>query len=127
MQKELVDVHRNSKAVCVAVVGDSYKDLVPAVAFSASVGDNFLFANEEPKFAKNLREKSKMADICYLTIKDIDKVDTDCQQRYVGLVKDREIGTYKLPDNCIIVLTVENEACLQKIATDLYKFTIFVR
>ncbi len=121
MNKDLIDLQRNSKAVCVIVKTDEYKSLSPIVSMEAGVSDSFL--NQVP-FANKLNDKCKKYEICYFVIKNIDKIDKPQQDRFVGLVKDREYNGYNLPSNCIIVFTVENEKSLKDVSSEIYRFAV---
>ena len=121
MNKDLIDLQRNSKAVCVIVKTDEYKSLSPIVSMEAGVSDSFL--NEVP-FANKLNNKRKGHEICYFVIKNIDKIDKPQQDRFIGLVKDREYNGYNLPRNCIIVFTVENEKSLKDVSSEIYRFAV---
>ena len=124
MNKELIDLQRNSKATCVVVRTDDYKSLSPVISMKASVSDKFLFAGDKPPFADKINEKSANSSICYFVITDIDEVSIDMQNRFEGLVKDRELNGYTLPDNCIIVFTVKDKFSLKNISTNLYHFMV---
>ena len=124
MIKELVDLQRNSKATCVVILSQDIAKLSPAITMKASVSDKFLLAGDKPPFAEKVDTKSKANKICYFVITDIDEISTESQNRYIGLVKDRELNGYYLPDNCIIVLSVKDKTTLKKISPDLYHFAV---
>ena len=75
-----------------------------------------------PIFKEKLEKVSKENEISYLIISNIDKVNEDKQNRFIGLVKDREFMGYNLPDNVIIVFTVETESDIKKVSKELYYF-----
>ena len=75
-----------------------------------------------PIFKEELEKVSKENEISYLIISNIDKVNEDKQNRFIGLVKDREFMGYNLPDNVIIVFTVETESDIKKVSKELYHF-----
>lgn len=124
MIKELIDLQRNSKATCAIIENKDIRKLYPGVAIKANVSDKFLFAHSRPPFSDIIDEKSKNSEICYLVIKGIDEISIDQQNRYIGLVKDRELNRYFLPDNCVIVFTVENRNGLKKVPKELYHFAV---
>ena len=124
MIKELVDLQRNSKATCVFIKTDDIKELSPTLTMKANVSDKFLFAGNRPPFADKIDAKSKISKILYFVITGIDELTIKEQNRYVGLVKDREINGYKLPDNCIIVFTVKDKESLTKVSQTLYHFAV---
>ena len=124
MIKELIDLQRNSKATCAIIENKDIRKLYPGVAIKANVSDKFLFAHSRPPFADIIEKKNKNSEICYLVIKGIDEISIDQQNRYNGLVKDRELNRYFLPDNCVIVFTVENRNGLKKVSKELYHFAV---
>ena len=69
-------------------------------------------------------KNAKKNKLCYFVIKGIDEISTEQQNRYVGLVKDRELNGYYLPKNCIIVFTVKDRSTLKNISQDLYHFAV---
>lgn len=124
MIKDLVDLQRNSKATCVIVQTNDYLMLSPAITMKANVSNKFLFANDKPPFADKINDKSEKNSLCYFVITEIDKASMEQQNRYVGLVKDREMNGYYLPDNCIIVFTVKDRTSLKKVSQELYHFAV---
>ena len=124
MIKELVDLQRNSKATCAVIPTIEFKKLSPAITMKANVSDKFLFAGYKPPFAEKIDNKSKLSKICYFIITDIDELSIESQNRFVGLVKDREMNGYNLPNNCIIVFTVKDNASLKKMSPELYHFAV---
>lgn len=124
MNKNLIDLQRNSKATCVIVKNSEYKKLTKIVSMQAGVNDKFLLLNKRPPFADKLDEICKKNSLCYFVIKDLDLVSIEMQNRFVGMVKDREFNGYNLPDNCIIVFTVQDEKSLQKVSQDIYRFAV---
>jgi len=124
MIKELIDLQRNSKATCTIIETSEYKLLKPAISIKASVSDKFLFAGEKPAFADKLNEKCGKTSLCYFVITEIDEISLEKQERFIGLVKDREINGYTLPDNCVIVFTVKDKVALKNLSKDLYHFAV---
>lgn len=124
MNRELIDLERNSNATCVIVKTGEYRSLTPAVAIDADTPDKYLPAGEKPFFADMVDLKCKINKNCYFTIVDIDRATIEEQNRFVSLVKDRELYGYNLPKNCTIVLTVRNEDLLKNISPDLYHFSV---
>ena len=74
--------------------------------------------------ADKINDISRLNDICYFIIMGIDDVSNEEQNRYVGLIKDREMNGYFLPNNCIIVLTVKNKDSLRKVSAELNHFAV---
>lgn len=124
MIKELIDLQRNSNATCVIVTNDDYSELSPIVTMKANVSDKFLFTGEKPPFADKIDNKCNLSKICYFVITGIDDLSIEDQNKYVGLVKDREMNGYYLPNNCIIVFTVKDRSTLKNISQDLYHFAV---
>lgn len=124
MIKDLIDLQRNSKATCVIVRDDEYNRLPLIVSMKASVSDNFLLTGNKPPFADKIDAKSKSGEICYFVITGIEEISIEQQNRYVGLVKDRELNGYYLPDNCIVVFTVKDRQSLKNVSPELYHFAV---
>ena len=124
MIKELIDLQRNGNATCVIVTNDDYSELSPIVTMKANVSDTFLFTGNKPPFADKIDNKSNLSNVCYFVITGIDELSIEAQNRYVGLVKDREMNDYYLPGNCIIVFTVKDRNGLKKVSHELYHFAV---
>ena len=124
MNKELIDLQRNSKATCAIVQDNDYELLTPIVKMKANISDKMLFKAEKPAFADKIDKISKTTNLCYFVITNIDEISNEEQERFVGLVKDREINGYYLPNNCIIVFTVKNKTVLKNISPSLYHFAV---
>lgn len=126
MNKILVDLQRNSKAVCAVVLDKDYKDLGQGVVMDANISDGLLFGSvdKNPIFKEQLEKKSKDNELTYFVIRNIDKLDSNEQNKFVALVKDREFEGYYLPYNVIVVFTVESEESVKKISNDLYHFCV---
>lgn len=121
MNINLINLQRNSKATCVVIKNEDYNKLSPYVSIKAKVSDNFLFSTT---FSQKIDEKSEKSEVSYFIIQNIDEVSEELQARFIGLVKDREINGYALPDNCIIVFTVKDEEGLKSIIPQLYHFVV---
>lgn len=125
MNKELIELQRSSN-VCVVIIDDNYKEIGQALVMDASINDGHLFARpyNNPIFKEQLDNISSNGKLTYFIIRNIDELTDDMQNRYVGLVKDREFNGYNLPDNVIIVFTVKNRDGLKKISKELYHFCV---
>lgn len=124
MNLDLIELQRNSKATCVVVENENCKELKNVVSMKADVSDKFLFGGKEPPFKTKLETASKKGKIAYFVITNIDEVAIDVQNRFVGLVKDREFEGYNLPDNVIVVFTVKGKETLKKISPQLWNFCV---
>ena len=124
MNKELINLQRNSKATCAIVKTGEHKELSPAVIMSASVSNKFMYVGGLPPFAEKINKKAAKHEIVYFVITNIDKASKENQQRFVGLVKDKHIDGYDIPNNCIVVFTVKDETTLKNIIPELYHFAV---
>lgn len=126
MNKELIELQKNCNATCVVIPEDKYQELGQAVIMDANISDEYLLARPyfNPIFKDKLDYISSSGNLTYFIIKRIDKLTEEMQNRYVGLVKDREFGGYHLPQNVIIVFTVKDREGLQKISKELYHFCV---
>ena len=126
MNKDLIEIQRNSNATCVIIADKDSKLLNNAVVMNADVSDKFLFACDlgNPAFKDKVESMSKKSDIAYFVLKNMDKLTTEQQDRYIGLIKDREFMGYNLPNNLIIVLTVESEEAIKNISSNLVQFCV---
>ena len=90
------------------------------------IDDSFLFGAKmgNPIIKEKIDIVSKNGDIGYFIITSFDLLSVDEQNKYISLIKDRELLGYTLPDNIIIVLTVENEEKLKEISSDIYQFCV---
>lgn len=126
MNKDLIELQRECPATAVIVFGNEYLGLENIVVMKANVSDKFLFGmpNGQPIFKEKLNEKLKSSKLVYLVIEGIDKLSIDDQNRFVGLVKDRELNGYKLPNNCIIIFTIQSKLTLRHISSKLLHFCV---
>ena len=120
----LIEFQKGIRAVGVIVLNSDVKKLSNSYSIDAGVSDFDLFGVKigHPIFKDVVEKVSKNNEISYLIISNIDKVEEEKQNRFVGLVKDREFMGYSLPDNVIIVFTVESENEIKKISGELYHF-----
>ena len=126
MNKNLIELQRGCGAACVVILEEHYKELGQVLIMNANIGDEHLFANPlgNPIFKEKLDAISSNGNLTYFVIKGISEINEELQNRYVGLVKDREFGGYNLPDNIILVFTVKTREELQKISKELYHFCV---
>lgn len=126
MNKQLIELQRGCNATCVVILEDHYKELGQVLVMDANINDENLFARSlgNPIFKEKLDTISSNSNLTYFVIKGIGEINEELQNRYVGLVKDREFGGYNLPDNVILVFTVKTREELQKISKELYHFCV---
>lgn len=124
MNKFLLELQKGCNATCAIISTSEYKELIPSVAMNANVSDKFLFGSGVPPFADKLDAKAKQCNVCYFIIYGLDTLSIDAQNRYVGLVKDREMNGYNLPRNVVVVFTVDGQERLNKVSAELYHFAV---
>lgn len=126
MNKELIELQRGISATCVVILENNYQELGQILVMNADINDGYLFSGSlgNPIFKDKLDNISNNQELTYFVIKGIDDLEETKQNRYIGLVKDREFNNYKLPDNVIIVFTVKNKEGLRKISKELYHFCV---
>lgn len=125
MNKELIELQRGSKATCVVILEEHCKELGQSLVMDAKINDGHLFAPlGNPIFKEKLDTLSSNGNLTYFVIRGISEINEDMQNRYVGLVKDREFNGYNLPNNVILVFTVKTIEELQKISKELYHFCV---
>ncbi len=126
MNKDLIDLQRGSKATCVIVKNSESSKLENAFFMDSRVKDSLLFGTRmgNPIFKEKVDSISKNEEIGYFVITHFDLLAKDEQKKYISLIKDREFLGYILPDNIIIVLTIENEEGLKNISSDIYHFCV---
>ena len=120
----LIEFQKGIRAVGVIVLNSDVKKLSNSYSIDAGLIAVEVFGVKigHPIFKDGVEKVSKNNEISYLIISNIDKVEEEKQNRFVGLVKDREFMGYSLPDNVIIVFTVESENEIKKISGELYHF-----
>jgi len=126
MNKDLIELQRGCPATAVIVFKDDYKKLENTLVMKADVDDKYLFGLPcgYPVFKDKLDVLAKAGKLVYFVISGIDKISADKQNRFIGLVKDREFEGYILPKNCIIVFTTESKQMLKNISSELFHFCV---
>lgn len=126
MNKELIELQNGCQATCVVILEAYYRELGQGLIMDANMDDTNLFARNlgDPVFKEKLEATAKGKDLTYFVIRGISEISEELQNRYVGLVKDREFGGYKLPDHVTIVFTVKDRTELPKISKELYHFCV---
>ncbi len=114
LNKELIELQKGCEATCVVIQNEDSNELDSKIVINSNLNDK--------EFINILKESKEKID--YLVINGIDKIDANLQDKFYQLVKDREFMGYKLPEDIIIVLTVENKENLKKIKQELYHFCV---
>lgn len=118
INKELIELQKGCKATCVVIQNEDIQKLDSKVLISSNCEDNELL--------KIFKEKISKTDegFEFLVIEKIDKIELDKQDRFYQIVKDREFNGILLPEDVVIVLTVENKDKLKNISSDLYNLCV---
>ena len=126
MKKELINLQRGNKATCAVITNSELAQLNNAVYMDAKISDSRLFGVKmgNPIFREKVDIISRNGEIGYFVLTNFDLLTEEEQNRYVGLIKDREFLGYILPNNIIIVLTVESKDTLKKITSEIYHFCV---
>lgn len=126
MNKELIELQRGSKATCVVVKNSDLNILGNAVHMDSRINDSWLFGAKmgNPIIKEKVDIVSKNGEIGYFVITNFDSLPVDEQNKYVSIIKDRELLGYTLPDNIIIVLSIENKESLKNISPEIYHFCV---
>ena len=123
MNKELIELQKGISSVCTLIPDSEYEKLGVSLYMDSAIPDMYLFGSQ-PIFKDKLEELSKIKNIAYFVIRNIDLLNETEQNKYIGLVKDREISGYNIPDNVIIVFTVKDKEGLKKVSRELYHFSV---
>ena len=116
--KDIIELQEGCKATCVVISNDDIKELEPKTVLKSKC-----------KFSELLNIfKNKVLEtdekIHYFIIEGIDELNYEEQDRFYQIVKDREFCGYYLPENTIMVLTVENKESLKNISDELYHLCV---
>ena len=124
MDKVLIEMQKGCKATCVVILQEDVKDIKDSYNVKVDESDSNMLLGElnRENLENNLEPLAKQNNMAYLVIEDIDKIDEKKQEKYIEIVKDREFRGYKIPENVIIIFTVQNKENIQKIAPKLYHF-----
>ena len=125
MNKDLIELQLGSKNCVVIKYSDSDK-LENAFFMDARIDDLSLFGAKmgNPIFKEDVENISKNGEIGYFVITNFDLLSNEEQNKFVSLIKDREFHGYTLPDNIIIVLTIDNKESLKRISSEVYHFCV---
>lgn len=124
MNKLLIELQKNCKATCVIINDKEYQNLGRMVYMDASKVYELFKSKQSMEFKKTLDDLAFHNDVVYFVIRNIEKLGEQMQKDYIGIVKDRNINEYYLPDNVVIVFTVDNKDSLKRISNELYHFCI---
>ncbi len=121
MYKYLIDSKLGDKYVGLIVPSSEYRELDCILEMRAGIKNSALYdVFNRPVFGTKLNEIASENKIVYFVISDIDKASDEDQRRFIPLVKDRTFGGYNLPDNVILIFTVENKETINNIVPELY-------
>ncbi len=125
MNKELINLQRGSK-VCVVIKDSDSHQLENAIFMDSRIKDSLLYGVKmgKPIFKEKVEIISKNGELGFFVINQFDLLREEDQNKYISLIKDREFMGYTIPDNIIIILTVENEEKLQNISSEVYHFCV---
>ena len=128
MMLELIKLQRGCLATAVLILEKDAELLSPSLTMEATINDNILFTCSlgNPVFKRQLEKMKEGEETVYFIIKAIDQLTEDEQEKYIGLVKNREFQGYFLPENVILVFTIEKQENVKKVAKDLYSFCVSV-
>lgn len=126
MNKELIELQRGAGATCVVILDEFYKDLGQTIFMDANMKDVYLYGKPlgNPLFKEQIEKIAKNGQTTSFVIRKIDQITKEEQERYIDLVKNREFHGYKIPDNVIVVFTIENSQNTKKISENLYHFCV---
>ena len=117
MNKELIELQKGCKATCVVILNEDCNELDKKIIVDSNCNDNELLAI----FKEN---KSNQEELDYFIITEIDKLNADIQNKYYHIVKDREFFGVELPEDMVIVLTVNDKEGLKNISRELYNLCV---
>lgn len=117
INKELIELQKGCTATCVVILDEDSNALDSKVVINATAMDKDVLTIFKEKIATN-------EELDYIIISNIDMVNEEIQNKFYGIVKDREFYGYKLPSDTVIVLTVENREGLKNISPELYNLCV---
>ena len=118
INKELVELQKGCKSTCAIIENTDIKELESSIVINSNCEDFELFDIFKEKI---LNSDNKFV---YLVIEEIDKLETNKQNRIYQIVKDREYNGISLPEDVIIVLTIENKEEVKNISRELYHLCV---
>ena len=118
MNIDLIELQKGCKATCAVIQNEDIEKLNSKILINSNCKDNELL--------KIFKEKISKADekFEFLVIEEIDKLELDKQDKFYQIVKDREFNGILLPEDVVIVLTVENKDRLKNISSELHNLCV---
>ncbi len=118
MNIDLIELQKGCKATCAIIQNEDIEKLNSKILINSKCKDNELL--------KIFKEKISKADekFEFLVIEEIDKLELDKQDKFYQIVKDREFNGILLPEDVVIVLTVENKDRLKNISSELHNLCV---
>lgn len=126
IEKELIDAQKGCCSTCVIILQQDIELLENSYRVKVDKSESNILLGElnRSDLENNLDILSKENNITYMVIEEIESIDFQMQKKYIELIKDREFRGYKIPENVIIVLTINSEENLKKISPELYHFCV---
>jgi hypothetical protein len=115
---DLIELQKGCRATCAVIQNEDIEKLDSKILINSNCEDNELLKIFNEKISK-ANEK-----IEFFVIEGIDNVEVDKQDKFYQIVKDREFNGNVLPEEVIIVLTVENRDKLKNIASELHNLCV---
>ncbi len=116
INKELLELQKGCNATCVVIKNEDAKELETKIVINSNCNINDLLKI----FKENINNK----ELNYFVIEEIDKISSNEQDKYYHIIKDREFCGYRLPEETIIVVTVENKETLKNISQNIYNLCV---
>lgn len=125
MNKELIELQRGINAGAI-ILDAFYKSLGQTIFMEANLKDVHLFGTSlgNPLFKEQLERVSNNGLTTYFVIRRIDQISKEQQNRYLSLVKNREFHGYAIPENVVIVFTIQSRENVKKISEELYHLSV---
>lgn len=118
MNIDLIELQKGCKATCAVIQNEDIEKLDSKILINSNCENNELLKIFKVKISK-VDEKFE-----FIVIEEIDKLEADKQDKFYQIVKDREFNGIVLPEDVVIVLTVENKDRLKNISSELYHLCV---
>ena len=115
---DLIELQKGCKATCAVIQNEDIEKLGSKIVVNSNCEDSELLKKKKKKISK-ANEKFEI-----LVIEEVDKLEIDKQDKFYQIVKDREFNGILLPEDVVIVLTVENKDKLKNISSELYNLCV---